>query len=74
MADIQPPDCRRCQAPMERGFVLDFYTSTAESWIAGEPDNGFAVVVKTRRRPHYPIVTYRCPTCGLLESYAPAAR
>lgn len=72
MSEEKAPECRRCQTRMDRGFVLDLYGCTNESWIPGDPETGrFGVIIKIRRRPHYPIVTFRCPQCGLLESYAP---
>lgn len=73
MPDDTPPECRRCQIAMQRGFVLETYDMSNPRWIAGEPESGFAVVLKTRRRPKLDIVTYRCPKCGLLESYATSA-
>lgn len=71
MPNAEPPECRRCQTAMQRGFVLDFYSVSNQDWIPGDPGKGFALTIKIRRRPHFPVVTYRCPACGSLESFAP---
>jgi hypothetical protein len=70
--DGKLPECRSCKTPMVAGFVPDSYSLSRQSWIAGEPDTGFALTIKIRKRAHLAITTYRCPGCGLLESYAPS--
>lgn len=59
---------------MSVGFVVDFTAGghrQVEKWIAGEPKPSFwhGVDVSTERQVE--VVTYRCDTCGYLESYAP---
>ena len=69
MSEIQ---CPVCQVVMEKGFVLDHsYGSVIQSkWIEGPPERSFWTGIKTSGRRLIPPVTYRCQTCGLLQSYA----
>lgn len=59
---------------MEVGFTVDHahsnYPSTAK-WTAGVPEKSFWTGLKLRGKQRLEIVTYRCPKCGLLQSYAP---
>ncbi len=41
-------------------------------WIKGIADRSMWTGIKLRGRKPSPIVSYRCPRCGLLESYVPA--
>jgi uncharacterized cupin superfamily protein len=64
-------NCPKCNAPMERGFVMD-HTHGAllpSQWASGDPQRSFWTVTK---RPEHKIAigTFRCTTCGYLESYA----
>ena len=68
------PECTRCRKTMEAGFVLDHtqHSSGLQStWVEGEPERSFWTGVKVKGRERLPVTTYRCPTCGYLESYAP---
>ncbi|MCG3122427.1 MAG: hypothetical protein GIKADHBN_00815 [Phycisphaerales bacterium] len=70
--------CDRCRAPMERGFILDRQQGLGSGfqamWCPGVPDrsNWHAGTKASQAATGISIVTYRCPSCGLLESYAPA--
>jgi hypothetical protein len=62
---------------MEQGYLLDHTHSgqVAGEWVEGPPRPSFWTGVSLRGRSHIPITTWRCPTCGYLESYAvPAAK
>jgi hypothetical protein len=65
-------DCLRCQTPMEPGYVLDRVAgaSTVEKWSPGEGKLHWWSVAS---KPSIPVVTMRCPRCGMLKSYAPLA-
>ena len=39
-------------------------------WVEGTPEPSLWAGIKTRGRRLLSTVTYRCPTCGLLQSYA----
>ena len=57
---------------MEPGFVLDRnYDQNAQStWVGGVPEPSMWVGVKTSKKNRVPVMTYRCASCGYLESYA----
>lgn len=57
-----------------QGFVPDlahFNTATKQQWTEGVPEPSFWQGLKLSNRERIPIATYRCPRCGLLQSYAP---
>lgn len=58
---------------MEAGFIIDVgYGKTAvPRWAAGEPVSSFwSNGLKLRGKEQLPVTTYRCRSCGYLESYA----
>jgi hypothetical protein len=58
---------------MTEGFVLDRGDHDARrqaTWIGGKPEPSFWTGLKLKDRPQLKIATFRCPKCGLLESYA----
>jgi hypothetical protein len=61
---------------MEAGFVADYgYGEVKQStWVDGEPVRSFWTGLKMRGRDKHAVVTYRCPACGYLESYADEPR
>ncbi len=66
-------ECPKCRQAMEPGFVLDrgHYDLPSEpEWLEGEPDRSFWYRLKTKGRERHPVRTYRCTSCGYLESYA----
>ena len=60
---------------MEEGFLIDrgHHNSVAQpEWTAGQPQKTWlGIRVKGDK---YPATTYRCPRCGLLQSYARTAK
>jgi hypothetical protein len=59
---------------MEVGFVVDHAhanSPTVAKWTAGSPEKSFWMGIKLRGKVRHEIVTYRCPRCGFLQSYAP---
>ncbi len=63
--------CPKCDSQMERGFIVDqshgaMYPST---WAAGEPQRSFWTVTKMPPES-FAVGTFRCSSCGYLESYA----
>jgi hypothetical protein len=50
---------------LDRGPV-----SEQPMWIKGTADKGIFGSIKERGRERLPVVTFRCPNCGRLESFA----
>ncbi len=72
------PNCLRCRVEMKSGLLLDrghHNSQNQAEWVEGEPEQrkllGFPVGLKTANHEILKIVAYRCPRCGMLESYAP---
>ena len=73
--------CSKCNGPMEQGFVLGHHDSPVAPggsrldthlsfWTAGPTlESGWAAMELPREKL-LPIATYRCSSCGYLESYA----
>jgi len=57
---------------MEQGFVLDNARNTraVSHWVAGAPLKSFWTGTQVPEDKLVPIGTYRCSSCGYLESYA----
>ena len=58
---------------MDDGFVIDrghFNVPTPAQWADGAPETSFWRGLKLAGKDVLPVVTYRCPNCGLLQAYA----
>jgi len=57
---------------MEQGFVLDnsYGARIVSQWAPGAPLKSFWTGTKLADQDLVPIGTYRCTSCGYLESYA----
>lgn len=60
--------CPKCEGEMEEGFIVDTWGrvghgSSKQEW---GNDRNFIGQLKTKKQ----IATYRCTSCGFLESYA----
>jgi len=64
--------CPKCQASMVEGFVIDqgYGVRTVSSWLEGPPQKSRWTGVKLGGRTPVEIATWRCTSCGFLESYA----
>jgi hypothetical protein len=71
MDATQPKTCSKCQGVMERGFTLDegYGRRGPSHWVQGAPKRSFLFGV-TFNSPPIPIGTFRCNSCGYLETYA----
>ena len=62
---------------MEPGYFVDFTHGTGEaeqsSWAKGEPMPRFWGGIKNPFGEQIPVVTFRCPKCCQLKSFAPPA-
>ena len=66
------PECRDCRVAMDAGLMLDRTHGGSEQpmWINGTADKGIFGMIKEGDRERLPVVTFRCPKCGRLESFA----
>ena len=66
------PQCRDCRITMDTGLMLDRTHGGSEEpmWIQGAAEKGFFGHIKEGGRERIPVVTFRCPRCGRLESFA----
>lgn len=63
--------CPKCQGEMIQGYVLDFTPvgNRVSKWNDGPPKKaGWAGIMDSTSQ--IPICTFRCQSCGYLESYA----
>jgi hypothetical protein len=67
-----PERCPKCNGAMVRGFIFEFdgFQRKVSSWVEGAPEKSFLLNTKVPKDKIVPIGTYRCSTCGFLESYA----
>ena len=68
--------CPKCNGQMIRGFTVDMGTGDwtlgarhVSNWAPGAPIKSFLFKTWVPRNS-LPIGTFRCPSCGYLESYA----
>ncbi|WP_010583176.1 PF20097 family protein [Schlesneria paludicola] len=75
--------CPKCQDEMIQGYVLDYtYGAVLVSqWAEGQPQNSWRGTLKVPMKEStsflpsmkyrtIPVATFRCQSCGFLESYA----
>ena len=65
--------CPACRVAMEEGFLLDKGAHNAPSqqeWAEGRPEQSFWTGLKLKGKEKLRVATFRCPNCGLLQSYA----
>ena len=67
-----PQKCPKCGSGMEQGFVLDNIEGgrIVSQWAPGTPRKSFWTGTKLPDEDFIPIGTFRCASCGYLESYA----
>lgn len=65
--------CPKCDGVMEQGFILDLMQGgqVASRWAAGVPQKSFWTGLKgVIEDTVIPVGTFRCASCGFLESFA----
>ncbi|MSR61220.1 MAG: hypothetical protein EXS08_02065 [Planctomycetes bacterium] len=73
---MTPPNCPECRVAMEAGHVADRARSSlcTPLWVAGPADwtgtHIWSVASKLKGHDVYAVVSYRCPNCGFLSSFA----
>jgi hypothetical protein len=57
---------------MDEGFIVDdTHGGVMQSqWTEGKPKVSFWFGVRVAKKERHAVTTYRCPSCGYLESYA----
>jgi hypothetical protein len=65
-----PIACPKCKGEMVQGYVLDFTPTggRVRKWYSGPPRGFLNVILDSAEQ--IPIGTFRCQSCGFLESYA----
>src|SRR5271170_6266458 len=64
--------CSKCGGRLEKGFILDHTGASyahRSSWTPGDPKKTFWSGLDITNA--VPVDTFRCTSCGYLESYAP---
>lgn len=74
MSDDVTLRCAKCEGQMERGFLPDHasgFAAFVSAWIGGLPMKSHWRITKAQpgKKP-ISIGTFRCVSCGYLESYA----
>jgi hypothetical protein len=64
--------CLKCKARMQEGFIVDntYGGRLVTKWIEGAPEKSRWLGVRLRDKKAIEVATYRCTSCGYLESYA----
>jgi hypothetical protein len=64
--------CPKCGQGMIQGFIADNLESgvAVSHWVEGEPQTSWLGGLKTPIEKSLPVGTFRCMSCGFLESYA----
>ena len=69
MVDVQHMTCPKCQGNMARGFITEAGgVTTVTEWIEGLREN--ATLAGKPEESRFYVGTYRCSSCGYLDSYA----
>ena len=68
------PSCPKCSISLQEGFLLEHTRNSrsATEWVEGQPERSFWRGLALGGRLRLRMTSYRCPRCGLLETYAPA--
>jgi rubrerythrin len=66
----KPQTCPECNASMEEGVTLDLESRRTQTWLRGPVEQKW-FGIKTRGKELRRVITYRCPKCGYLKSFAP---
>jgi predicted RNA-binding Zn-ribbon protein involved in translation (DUF1610 family) len=64
--------CPKCGGAMVAGFIVDqgYGEAHVTKWQSGEPKRSFWTGVKQSKSQQIETTTYRCESCGYLETYA----
>lgn len=65
--------CPKCNGVMVQGFMAVWATAgdrRISNWVEGAPIKSFWYGTSVPADKYIPVGTFRCSTCGFLESYA----
>jgi predicted nucleic-acid-binding Zn-ribbon protein len=67
--------CPKCGKQMEVGYIPDRvnlvnYVANFSVWVSGQPEKSFLGGLDLDGKTTLNVTSYRCQTCGYLESYA----
>ncbi|MEQ1892744.1 MAG: PF20097 family protein [Planctomycetota bacterium] len=65
--------CPKCSSEMEQGVLVDhahYGLPTRQTWAAGEMRKGWIGGERMPAGREAKVTTWRCSSCGYLESYA----
>ena len=65
--------CPKCAAAMEKGYIADLAEGVVlqSAWTRGVPKPRRVIGgIRWNREENIAIITFRCESCGYLESYA----
>ncbi len=70
---MHSPSCPKCSISLQEGFLLDKARNDLHTtkWVEGKPVRSFWRGLSLKGKQQLATVSYRCPRCGLLETYAP---
>ena len=71
--NAEPIQCPKCSGAMLQGFIVDRAqggSRRVSNWVEGAPERSFWHGTDVPVEKCIPIGTFRCSTCGFLESYA----
>jgi hypothetical protein len=67
----KPQTCPECNISMEAGVTVDLESRRTQTWLRGPVEIKRLMGIKTRGKELLPVVSYRCPQCGYLKTFAP---
>jgi hypothetical protein len=66
--------CSLCGGKMKLGYILDrgqhCVPQTAAEWVEGLPEASIWTGLRVKGKERYRIESFRCGTCGRLDSFA----
>ncbi len=64
--------CSKCGGKMEIGFVLEQNLTNyiPNVWVEGSPERSFWTVTQISGKTKRLVTSFRCVSCGYLESFA----
>lgn len=74
IAEKKPPACCKCHfKPMEIGLIPETHHARSEPtrWLKAKAEGLGLFGLRIFGQEYLCVVTFRCPQCGYLESYAP---
>jgi hypothetical protein len=64
-------ECPKCRARIEWAFIVGYSHMNqmrVSNWVEGVPEKGWWLGLSVKDKRSLPVTTYRCVSCGYLES------